>query len=87
MSRLTQIEKISEEKAYLEVRSKSELLANPNEPLGGVVLVPLDCIPVVHRELMVEVVVAFPNGDECGNQVIARSVLVVERRFAQPVSK
>lgn len=45
------------------MRSKSKLFANPNEPLSGVVLVPLNRVPVVHGELVVEVVVALPNGD------------------------
>ena len=72
---------------YLQVRSKSKLLANPNEPLGGVVLVPSDRIPVVHWKLVVEVVVALPNGNKCSNQVVTRSVFIIKRRLAQPVSK
>ena len=51
----------SQERLYLQVRSKSKLLADPNEPLSGVILVPLDRVPVVHGELVVEVMVAFPN--------------------------
>lgn len=73
--------------AYLEVRSKSELLANPNEPLSGIVLIPSNRIPVVHRELVMEVVIALSNSDKGSNQVIARSVFIIKRRLAQPVSK
>ena len=49
-------------KTYLQVAGKTELLAYPDEPLRGVVLVPFDGIAVVHRELVVEVVVTFTNG-------------------------
>ena len=63
MGQLAQIIKSSQGRPHLQVRSKSKLLANPNEPLGRVVLVPLDRVPVVHGELVVEVVVALPNGD------------------------
>ena len=48
----------------LEVRREAELAAHPDEPLRGIVLVPLDGVPEVHRELVVEVMVAFTNGNE-----------------------
>ena len=35
----------------LEMRSQPKLGHYPDTPLGRVVLVPLDCIPVIHREL------------------------------------
>ena len=69
----------------LEMAREADLLAGPDEPLGRVVLVPLDCVAVVHRELVVEVVVALADGDERGDEVVARGVLVVERRVAEPV--
>jgi hypothetical protein len=53
--------------------------ANPrhdgNEQFRGIVLVPLDRIPVVHRELMVEVVIAFADSDKCGDHMVAGSCL------------
>ena len=64
------------------MRRQPELLAHPDEPLGGIVLVPLDRVAVVHGELVVEVVVPFADGDEGGDEVVARGVLVVERGFA-----
>ena len=71
----------------LEVAGESELLHGPNEPLGRVILVPLDSVTVVHGELMVEVVIAFADGDERGDHVVAGSVLVVEGTLAEPVSE
>ena len=48
-------------------------------------LVPLDRVPVVHRELMVQIVIAFADSDECGDHVVVGSVLVIERRLSEPV--
>lgn len=72
---------------YLQVTSETELLHPPNEPLGRVILVPLDSVTVVHGELMVEIVVTFTNGNESGDHMVTRSVLVVEGSLAKPVSK
>jgi len=47
----------------LQMTGKSDLLASPDKPFGRIVLVPFDGISVVHGELMMEVVVAFANGD------------------------
>ena len=62
-----------------------DLLAHIYEPLGRVVLVPPDRVTVVHRELVVEVVVALADGSKRGDEVVARRVLVVERSLAEPV--
>ena len=70
-----------------EVASQSKLGTNPNEPLRGVILVPLDGIPIVHGELMMEVVVALTDGDECSDEVIPGSVFVVERCLTEPMSE
>lgn len=69
----------------LEVRGKSDGLHGGNEPLGWVVLVPLDGISVVHGELVVEVVVAFTDGDEGGDEVVSWSHLVVKAGFTEVV--
>lgn len=58
-----------------------------NEPLGGVVLVPLDSVAVVHWELMVKVMIAFAECDERSDEMVARRVLVVKRLFSQPMRK
>jgi len=71
----------------LQVRSKAKLLSSPDEPLGRIVLIPPDGIPVVHRELMVKVVVTLSNSGESGDHVIARSVLVIEGTFTEPMSQ
>ena len=67
--------------------SETELLHNPDKPLGRVILVPLDGVTVVHGELVVEVVVTFADSDESGDHVVARSVLVIEGSLAEPVSE
>ena len=69
----------------LEVVGEAELLARPDEPLGRVVLVPLDGVAVVGRELVVEVVVALAQGDDGRQHVVARRVAVVEGLVAEPV--
>jgi len=62
-------------------------LADPNEPLCWVVLVPFDGVSVVHGELVVKVVVSLADCDEGGNEVVARCVLVVKRSLPEPVSE
>ena len=64
---------------------ETEPRANGDKPLGRVVLVPLDGIAVVHRELVVEIVVALADRAQRGDHMVARGVLVVERSIAQPV--
>ena len=71
----------------LEVRGKSERRHGPDEPLGWIVLEPLDGISEVHWELVVEVVVTLTNGAKSGEKVVARSVLVVEWLVSEPVSE
>ena len=72
---------------YLEVTGEPNLLARPNEPLSRVILVPSDRIPVVHRELVVEVVVTFAQSDESDQEMIARGRGVVIRKVAECVSE
>lgn len=64
---------------------KTKQGASRDEPLGRVVLIPLDRVTVVHRELVMEVVVALSDGDECGDDVVARRVLVVKRSVTEVV--
>lgn len=71
----------------LEVVGKAHLLPEPDGPFGGVVLVPLDGVAVVGRELVVEVVVALTQRDQRGDDVVAGAVAVVERLVAEPVGE
>lgn len=71
----------------LKVRSKAKELHACDEPLGGVILVPLDGVAVVHWELVMEIVVTLSEGDKRGEDVIARSVLIVEGSLTKPVSE
>lgn len=71
----------------LQVVSQSDLVAGPDEHLSGVPLVPLQGVTVVTRELMMEVVVSLTHGDECGQDVITRSVAVIEGLFTDPVGQ
>jgi len=71
----------------LQMTSQSKLLAAPNEPFRRIILVPLDSVPVIHRELVVEIVVPFANGDEGGDEMVSGGVLVIKRSLAQPMRK
>ena len=71
----------------LEVRSKANELHDCDEPLGWIILIPLDGIAIVHWELVMEVMVTLSEGDKRGKNVIARSVLIVEGGFTKPVSE
>lgn len=71
----------------LEMAGETELRGGPDEPFGGIILIPLDCVTVVHGELVMEVVVPLTDGDESGDHVVAGSVLVVKRSVAKPVRK
>jgi hypothetical protein len=70
-----------------QVASETKKRAQTDEPFGGIVLIPLDGITIIHGELVVEIMVAFTNGRQGGNEVITRSVLIVERSLAKPVSE
>jgi hypothetical protein len=69
----------------LEVVGQTELLPDPDGPLRGVVLMPLDGIAVIRWELVVEVVVALAEGDEGGDHVVPGGVAVVEGLVPEPV--
>lgn len=71
----------------LQVISKTELLPHPDGPFGRVVLMPLNGVAIVGRELVVEVVVAFTQSDKGGNHVVARGVAVVEGLVTEPMGK
>ena len=62
--------------SYLRRCSNCSCYNSPNEPLGGVVLVPLHAVAVVARELVVEVVVALADRDNRGDERVARGVAV-----------
>ena len=55
-----------------EVVREAKLLHGPDEPLGGVILPPLNGVAEIARELVVEVVVTLTKGDEGGDDVISR---------------
>jgi hypothetical protein len=69
------------------VGGETERSHGGNEPLGWVVLEPLDGVSEIHRELVVEVVVAFTDGAEGSEEVVAGSVLVIERLVSEPVGE
>ena len=71
----------------LEVIGHGELLPDPDGPLGGVILVPLDGVSVIGGELVVEVVVSLTEGNESGDDVITGRVSVVEGLVSEPVGK
>ena len=69
----------------LQVVGEAELLPDPDGPLGGVVLVPVDGIAVVGGELVVKVVVALAERREGGDVMITGRVAVVEWLVTEPV--
>lgn len=69
----------------LQIERQPQLARTANQPLGRVIVVPLDPVPVIVRELVVEVVVAFAHGDEGGDGVVARGEAVGVGGFAEPV--
>ena len=69
----------------LEVVGKAKLLGCPDEPLGWVVLPPLNGISEIRWEFVVEVVVALAKRDQCGEEVVTWGVLVVVWRRPEPV--
>ena len=71
----------------LKMACQTDRLHDPDEPLGGVILVPFDRVAVIHGELVVEVVITFTNRDESSDHVVTRSVLVIEWRVTKPVSE
>ena len=71
----------------LEVGGETELAPDPDGPLGGIILVPLDGVAVVGRELVVKVVVTLAKSDKCSDDVVPGAVAVVEWLVAEPVGK
>ena len=71
----------------LEVRCESKRGHGPDEPLGRVILEPLDSVPEIHRELVVEIVVSLADGAESSEEVVARGVLVIKRLVSKPMSQ
>ena len=49
--------------------------------------VPFDSVAVVRGELMMEVVVAFSEGDQSGENMIPGRVAVIKGLVAKPMSK
>lgn len=71
----------------LEVGGEAELAPQPDGPLGGVVLVPLDGVAVIRGKLVVEVVVALTKSNESSDDVVPWAVAVVKGLVAEPVGK
>ena len=56
----------------LQVVGEAELLPDPDAPLGGIILPPLNGVTEIAGELVVEVVVTLTKGDKGGDDVISR---------------
>ena len=67
------------------MRRKADLLAYPDEPFCGIVLIPSDGITVVHGKLVMEIVVTFANGDESSHKMVLGRMLIIERRVSKPM--
>jgi len=71
----------------LEIVGEAKLLPDPDRPLGRVILMPFDSIAIIRRELVVEVVVTFSQGNESSDNVITRRVAVIKWLVTEPVSQ
>jgi len=56
----------------LEVICETELLVNPDEPLGRIILMPFDGVAVVGGKLVVEIVIAFAESNQGSDDMITR---------------
>ena len=63
------------------------MFPGPDAPLCGIVLEPFDGVSVVAGELVVEVVVAFSESDQGGEDVVSWGVPVIERLVAEPMGQ
>ena len=72
---------------YLQMRCKPDLLAGPEEPFCGIVLIPLVAVSVIHRELVVEVMVSFSHRDHGGNNAILGCQFIIIWLLAKPVTQ
>ena len=71
----------------LQVIRKTKLLPDPDRPLGGVVLPPVQGVAVVGWEFVVEIVVALTKCHQCGEDMVTRRVAVIKRLVTEPMSK
>jgi hypothetical protein len=69
----------------LQMRRQANFGAKRDEPFGGIILIPSNGIPIVRRELVMKVVIAFPERDEGGDQMVPRRMPIVERRLSEPM--
>ena len=69
------------------MRRQSNFGAKRDEPFGRVVLIPPDCVAIVGRELVMKVVISFPECDERGDQVVPWCMPVIERCLPEPVGE
>jgi hypothetical protein len=71
----------------MEMARQPKFIANRDKPFSWVPLVPFHGVPVVHWELVVEVMVTLPERHKCRNQMVSWRVLIIECAFAQPMSQ
>ena len=71
----------------LQLVGQTDLLHSPDEPFGRIILVPFNGIPVVHRELVVEIVVTLSDGDKGSYHMISGCMLVIEWSLTKPMSE
>lgn len=64
-----------------EMARQSKFVADCDKPFGRVPLVPFHGVPIVHRELMVEVMVTLSERHKRCDKVVSWRVLVIECAF------
>lgn len=55
----------------LQVVGETELLPNPDGPLGGIVLMPFDGVAVIRGEFVMEVVVSLAESDKSSDDMVS----------------
>jgi len=72
---------------YLQVRCKADLLASPEKPFRGIILIPLVPVSIIHGELVVEVVVSFSHRDHGSKDAILGCQFIIIWLLAKPVTQ
>jgi hypothetical protein len=67
------------------VAGETDVLASGDEPFRRVILIPSECIPIVHRKLVMEIMISLAHGQKSRDQMIARRMLVIVRCVTKPV--
>ena len=69
----------------LEVGGETQVRAHRDEPFCRIILIPLDGISIVHRELVMKIVIPFSESNKSSDKMVPRGQFIIERRLPEPV--